>query len=124
MLRCGECEKCFKLGGDGEHGVCSVPESYFPVTTDQECVYLSNPPRTCEMCSHFANDFACMTAEETDPACSGFHDKLEVDLMNILFQWFIRGEYSRTKLEHLCVEFEQTPEYQFVWDYKQKHPEG
>ena len=122
MLHCGECEKCFKLGDGSGHGVCSVPESYFPVEKNDECVYLQHPAKTCVMCSHFGTDFACMTATATDSACGGFEDKLEMDVMNILFQWFLRDEYSRAKLEQLCVEFEQTPEYRFVWDYKQKHP--
>ena len=123
MLCCGQCKKYMPFGGDDDaKGVCSLPESYFMVDASQPCVYLDSAKRTCKMCSHFGNDTACMTAREDDEACVGFEDQLEVDLMNLLFQWMKRGEYSRTKVEQICIAFEQTPDYRFVWNYRQDHP--
>ena len=122
MLCCGQCKKYMPFGGDdGAKGVCSLPTSYFAVDADMPCVYLGSSKRICKMCSHYRNDTACLTAQEDDAACVGFEDQLETDLMNLLFEWLKRGEYSRTKVEQLCIAFEQTPEYRFVWNYMQDH---
>lgn len=120
MLHCKECEKFIRMGGEGKHGVCSLPKSYFPVIEDDSCHYLSSKKKTCKDCTHFENDFACMTAEADDDACCGFKDKLDYEFQNILFEWLKRGEYSRDKVEELCMTFEQTEEYAFI----QRHNVG
>ena len=116
MLHCGECEKYMKFGDDGKHGVCSLPECYFPVTAEDECHYLSDRPITCKMCSHFSVDAACMTAEADDNAtnCCGFHDKREDDICQVFIEWLQEGGYSRQRINNLCVEFEQSDIYKFI----------
>ena len=126
MLHCKDCEKYYKFGGDGSHGVCSVPASFFPVEAGMPCVYLNPPKKTCSMCSHFDNDTACMTQEADDTfasECGAFDDKGEWELEKILFQMLRNGTYSRQLIENICIEFEQTPEYLFVWEQREKEKE-
>ena len=124
MLYCKDCDKYWKFGGNDDKGVCSLPESYFPVDAEQPCVYLNKKKKTCERCSHFRNDTACFTADKDDEACVGFEDILDGELMLILFQMLKNGEYSRQRIENLCILFEQTPEYRFVFDKLQEEVEN
>ena len=117
MLICRNCEKYWKCGGDGNDGVCSMPNSFFPVKADQECVYLFTEKVTCKHCWHYANDTACMTCEADDDPCVAFDDVLENAFLNILFSWLKQGTYSREKNQKLCDSFEGTDEYKFVLDH-------
>ena len=115
-MYCGECEQFWKMGGDGGHGVCTVPASYFPTMASAECVYVRKKALTCSLCSHFDNDTACMTAQADDDAssCPGFEDKLEDLFMDILLDWLCRGEYSKEKVLSLCTQFEQSSVFDVV----------
>ena len=109
-----------KFGDDGKHGVCSLPESFFPVTKDDTCHYLNDEKPTCKQCSHFKNDFACMTATADDTVCCGYHDKLEDELFQIFVEWLQHGKYSRQKIENFCVEFEQTDIFKFITQHSKQ----
>lgn len=121
-MKCNECEYFWKMQSQPDdtdvHGVCSLPESFVPTIADQECVFLAVKPKSCKDCSHFGNDFGCLSAQEDDEICSGFEDVLESRVTEAMFEWLKRGEYSRRKLELLCIAFEQTDVFRFVTEHQ------
>ena len=118
ILICKDCEKYMRLGAPageagGKLGLCTLPGSYFPVQPGDPCAFLSCPELKCCNCSHFPEP-GCAWAEPDDPACPGFADGAEDDLMQIFFTWAKRGKYSREKVLGLCSEFEGTEMYRFL----------
>ena len=114
-MKCKECEKYWKIA-DPQNGVCSLPQSYFPVNADDECHYKNNKPLTCKDCDRFDTDAACMTVSENDPVndCPGFIDINQAAIEQAMLNMFARGRYSREVMMDLIESFEGSEEYKFL----------
>ena len=117
MLKCKNCEKYQPFAND-RHGVCSLPESFFPTMEDTNCVYLQEEMLTCCDCARFENDPACMWQKPMDKTCCGFLDKGEDALTEIMTRWLVHGTYSRKRIQKLMDEFEETDEFKFVQEHR------
>ena len=112
-IKCEDCQYCLKLNNSAEakHGICSYPETYFPVNLMDACIYYPKE-YTCGDCERFGNDFACMTCKAEDPAyhsqglCSGFIDKHEANVRQAIFDWYLRGHNIQEKLDTIMAEVE------------------
>lgn len=113
-MKCKDCKHCKYIGNTEEtrQGLCSAVLSYFPVVIDNQCVF--KPKRyKCDDCDRLYNDTACFTCRPEDSAyyknklCSGFIDKKEVDVMNALVDWKLRGYNIEEKLEKVLKEFKE-----------------
>ncbi|MCM1506719.1 MAG: hypothetical protein NC177_06245 [Ruminococcus flavefaciens] len=111
-LKCKDCKKYVNTATEG-HGVCSLPNSWFPVESENDCHYLSGAEIKCKDCGRFGADLACITADENDCAddCMLFIDIEEENLHGIFWKWLQRGTYSREKIMELCDEFENSERY-------------
>ena len=114
-MKCKYCEKYIKIATPG-HGVCSMPDSYFPTMAENDCAYIASGKLTCKDCGRFGNDFACFACLEDDDAtgCGGFIDIQEENVLNAFQIWLSRGEYSREKIMALCDEFEDSELYKLI----------
>lgn len=124
-LKCKDCKKYIKIKTQG-HGLCSLPESYFPTRAENDCRYFSGAELKCGDCGRFGEDFACITADENDSAdnCMGFIDIEKEKVYNAFLKWLIRGVYSREKISELCDEFEQSEEYRFFQSINKESNSG
>lgn len=120
-LKCRDCKKYVKTATEG-HGVCSLPHSWFPTESENDCHYLSGTEPKCKDCVRFSEDFACFTADENNSAdgCRGFIDIEEENFFGILWKWFQRETYSRENIMKLCDKFENSEEYRFFQNLKKK----
>ena len=117
-MKCKECKKFMTMGNTDETGmgVCSFPNSYFPVNTNDECVYTLNP-YTCGDCDRLGNDFACFTCRAEDSAyhngglCGGFIDKQEVAIESAITEWIRRGIDVHSKITSILesIDIDKLP---------------
>ena len=114
IMKCKDCKHCKYIGNTEEtrQGLCSAVLSYFPVVIDNQCVF--KPKRyKCDDCDRLYNDTACFTCSPEDSAyhknklCAGFIDKKEVDVMNALVDWKLRGYNIEEKLEKVLNNFKE-----------------
>lgn len=114
IMKCKDCKHCKYIGNTEEtrQGLCNAVLSYFPVVIDNQCVF--KPKRyKCGDCDRLYNDTACFTCRPEDSAyhknklCAGFIDKKEVDVMNALVDWKLRGYNIEEKLEKVLKEFKE-----------------
>lgn len=124
-LKCKDCGKYRPVLTDG-HGVCSLPESWFPVNAKDNCRYISAEGLKCKDCLRFGNDSGCFTADENDSAekCTGFIDIQRENVYNAFRSWLIRGVYSREEIMKICDEFEHSEEYRFFQSINEESNSG
>lgn len=110
---CEECKQFQPIGNTAEtgKGLCKMNDDYMPCDAKSECLFAPKP-YTCKDCDRYKNDFACFTVgaddpvfdEETQTDCSGFIDKKEVELLNIFFEWKMRGINIQEKIDEAFKE--------------------
>lgn len=124
-LKCKDCTK-YKPTADKNHGVCSLPEDWFPTKADDDCRYVSVEEFKCKNCLRFGYDFACFAVDENESAesCSNFVDIQEKKIYEVLWDWFKRGIYSREKVMEMCDEFEQSEKYKFFQSINKESDTG
>ncbi len=124
-LKCKDCEKYWKTGTEG-YGVCSLPAFHFVTKAEENCQYLTPPQFTCEDCARYSEDMDCSTNEPDEKACKFFVDEREDKIYELLWSWFIGGEYSRDKILKICEEFENSDAYRFFENiiYKEGEKSG
>ena len=113
-MKCKDCKKYWPIATPG-HGICSLPSSYFPTESENDCCYISSNI-TCKDCGRFGNDFACFTANENDDAsnCAGFIDIYEENVLDAFRIWLSRNIYSRENILKLCDKFEESELYDII----------
>lgn len=114
QLKCKDCEKYKPVSTDG-HGICTLPENWFPTKTNDDCRYISAEKLKCGNCLRFGNDFGCFTADKEDSAenCADFINIHMGNVYNAFLSLLIQGTYSREKVMEICDEFEHSEEYKF-----------
>lgn len=115
-MKCKDCQYKINIKNTDETGMalCSYPDSYFPITIEDNCHYIPEKRKlTCGDCSRLGEDTACMgccaddSAEEDGELCSGFIDKKEEEFNKILMFWKVQGFYNRDRINEILDEFEK-----------------
>lgn len=116
-MTCGRC-KSFKTIQNTEEcgqGICSFPDSWFPVHKDDTCHLMPTAEILCAHCDRLATDTACMTCEPEDSAmhngqlCCGFIDIYELKLQEAILTWQARGWNYKAIIEKVIQEVETAP---------------
>ena len=115
-MKCKNCKYKINLADtyDTWHALCSYPDSYFPITVDDDCYFLLKKEfLKCDDCYNLNNDYACLERTKEDSAffhgklCSGYTDRREMELIEFCSFWKAHDYYDRIRINKLLDEFEE-----------------
>lgn len=137
--KCGEeCKYYWTTATEG-HGVCSAPQSYFPVCKGDHCPFVAQHTigecgLKCKDCVNI-DDFSCMTVNPEDSIiqshisytgevsasiCCGFDWELKERFFRCLNDLYLKGARYEDIIENWTKEFEEKrikPELQEPFNY-------
>ena len=144
--KCGEqCKYYWGTATEG-HGVCSAPESFFPVCDGDNCPYIPHSTMgecglKCKDCTNI-DDFSCMTCDPEDSIihshisykgevlgsiCCGFDWELKERFFRCLQDLYSKGVRYKDIIETWAEELEEKrikPELQEPFDYFKRETDG
>lgn len=117
-MKCKNCQRFKEIENTSstQQGLCTYPDSWMPVQTEDECHFQVSGEIKCQDCDRFNNDMACMTCEKDESAvaygllCPGFIDKHMIAVRAAIAAWKARGWDYKVLVEQQIQAVENEPQ--------------